>query len=83
MVTMAVTSPLRCQGAQGVAPPAHRAGAPGAMYQNENIVYSPLGTGCGAPGAPRRRPRRNMMRPRRRRVAQGAGGDGGVKFYTE
>ena len=32
----------------------------------------PGGTGRGAPDAPRRRPRRNMLRPRRRRVAQGA-----------
>ena len=44
-----VSSPLRRQGARGVAPPAHRAGAPGATCyapgatcQNAKMVYIPL-----------------------------------------
>ena len=55
-------SPLRRQGARGVAPPAHRAGAPGATCQNAKMVYSPL----------RRQGERGVAPPAHRAGAHGA-----------
>ena len=42
------------------------------FYLRDQPPAPPGGTGRGAPGAPRRSPRRNMLRPRRRREKLGS-----------